>query len=141
MRVTTLVAIFTLSSIVHCQEPQFSTGSAQRRETIADLKQLHPWPRIGSPPVQQSAASRAHEWQQEKATFAHAIEVLREDWKNPFPETPEDLRRRVREYEDMVRLVVQSGGYGNLLLADVSAVQPHPPHTVLIQASERTLSH
>jgi hypothetical protein len=46
------------------------------------------------------------------------LETLKRSWTGEAPANPSDLRLRVGEYEDLLKIAMSSGGYGNLVLAD-----------------------
>src|SRR4051812_21542263 len=68
-----------------------------------------PWSRIGSPPAQQAIASRAGQWQRESAAYNMAFSILKQSWAAEAVESADDLRLRVRQYEDFIRTVTNVG--------------------------------
>jgi len=85
--------------------------------TLARINHL-PWPHIGSPPPKGGSPAEADEWRNEAATFGQAFEAIRGSWTGDEVISPDDLRARVRQYEDLIKTVSGSSGYGNILLAD-----------------------
>jgi hypothetical protein len=68
--------------------------------------------------VDAGSSSRADEWRQESGFLAEALETVKQSWTGELAASPSDLRLRVGQYEDLLRNVALSGGYGNLVLAD-----------------------
>lgn len=85
--------------------------------TLAQVNHL-PWPHIGSPPRDGAPPAELSRWRQEAATFEQAFGAIRGSWTGEGATSADELRARVRQYEDFVRTVAGSPGYGNALLAD-----------------------
>jgi hypothetical protein len=90
------------------------------RATPESLSQINhlPWPHIGAPPPDGAPQADLDRWRRESATFAEAFDAIKGSWTGDEVRTADDLRARVWQYEDLVRSVAGSGGYGNALLAD-----------------------
>jgi hypothetical protein len=86
--------------------------------TIVELSRISPWPRIGSPPVEADSPSAGEAWGRERLLLAQALDTISRSWPGERPVSPSDLRIRVGEYEELLKTVTTSGGYGNLVLAD-----------------------
>jgi hypothetical protein len=115
---TTILAagILLLSShIANAQEPPNSLTSPL---ALYDIGRALTWSHIGSPPSQRNPAARAEEWRRESASYRKAFDIIRSSWTGEDAKKPDDLRFKVRQYEDLVRTATESGGYGNILLAD-----------------------
>lgn len=77
-----------------------------------------PWPHIGSPPPGGAPQADVERWRGESATFAEAFEAVKGSWTGDDVRLADELRARVGQYEDLLRSVASSAGYGNALLAD-----------------------
>lgn len=97
---------------------QAAAPNQARQMSIDDISHGAAWPHIGSPPSENSPAARVEAWRRESATYAEALDSIRRSWTG-VAQTPDDLRFKVRQYEDLIRTVTESGGYGNLVLADI----------------------
>jgi len=58
------------------------------------------------------------QWRLESASFREAFDLIKQSWTGEAVDTPGELRTKVGQYEDLIRTVTDSGGYGNLVLAD-----------------------
>jgi hypothetical protein len=114
MTVRLLVAT-TLTLVVAGARAQEATRV--RPETLPQVNHL-PWPHIGSPPAEGGPAAEAEHWRQEAATFERAFAAIKGSWTGKELTSADDLRTRVQQYEDLIRTVGGSPGYGNVLLAD-----------------------
>jgi hypothetical protein len=100
------------------QEPARTPISRPQGPSLSDIGGAMPWHHIGAPLSPESAAPRVAQWQAEVAYFREAFEAIRQTWTGEAVDSPGELRSKVGRYEDLVRTVTDSGGYGNLLLAD-----------------------
>jgi hypothetical protein len=95
---------------------------AQQSRPVAplSLSQINrlPWPHIGAPPPKGAPQADVDRWRGESATFAETFEAIKGSWTDDEVRTADELRARVRQYEDLLRSVASSAGYGNALLAD-----------------------
>jgi hypothetical protein len=96
------------------------SGWAQDPAGPVPLSQLNrtPWPHIGAPPANGAPPSRAGVWHHEAAAFAQAMESIKQSWTGIEPASASELKFQVQQYEDLVRTVSRSSGYGNVILAD-----------------------
>ena len=98
------------------------SGGAQEaagapRGTLSEVNHL-PWPHIGSPRAAGAPSAEVDQWRREAAAFGSAFEAIKGSWTGEDAGSADELRARVRQYEDLVRTVTSSPGYGNALLAD-----------------------
>ena len=117
-RILTVSLVFLGCHSAGAQEPANSLSSSRPRATLYDIGRAIPWSHIGAPPPQGSPAARVEKWQREAAAYDQAFQVIKESWTGEAMENPDELRFRVGPYEDLIRTVTGSGGYGNLALAD-----------------------
>jgi len=113
------ILLLSLPFAACCQEPtQAAAPNQARQTTIYDISHGAAWPHIGSPPPENSPAVRVEAWRRENASYAEALDSIRRSWTG-VAQTPDDLRYKVQQYEDLIRTVTESGGYGNLVLASI----------------------
>jgi hypothetical protein len=93
---------------------------AKPPQSIYDISHGSGWPHIGAPPPKGSAKARTDRWDREDATFTGALDALKRSWSGELPTNAADLRLQVGQFEDVVRAVTASGGFGNLVLADTA---------------------
>jgi hypothetical protein len=105
--------------ICHAIEGQEPVNDGRRPPTtLHEIGRVSPWSHIGSPPSQGSSVSRLAGWPAESASYHEAFDVIRRSWTGEVPTNSDNLRFMVAQYEDMIRITTESGGYGNLVLAD-----------------------
>jgi len=115
---TAALLLLTLGVTAACQEPARATQDQARKMSISSMGRGASWPHIGAPPSPGSHASRAEQWRAESASFHEAFGVIKGSWTGEAVDTPSELRSKVGQYEDLIRTVTDSGGYGNVVLAD-----------------------
>src|SRR5580658_3044523 len=93
-------------------------SSTQQPISLSAIGRGASWRHIGAPPSPGSPAARAENWGAERASFHEAFRVIKESWTGEAVDAPGELRSKVGQYEDLIRTVTDSGGYGNLVLAD-----------------------
>ena len=108
-----VVAAMLLASLAHPQEPLTPIPPV----TLHELNRL-PWSHIGSPPSDANAVPHRDEWPREAARFVHAFESIKRSWTVGKPVSISDLRFGIQQYEDLVKTIADTSGYGNLILAD-----------------------
>lgn len=118
--IAAFILVYLCSNSGVAQEPGKSPSSAPAKATLHDIGRAIPSFRIGSPPSPESPAARVEQWQREIAAYNRAFEIVKESWTGEPAENADELRFRVGQYEDLIQAVTQSGGYGNLALADTS---------------------
>jgi hypothetical protein len=112
-----LVGLFLIySGSVGAQGPE----GDPRKITLSDIGNRVPWHHIGAPPDAGSPTPRLKEWPVERADFNMAPALTEQSWTGEAPGTPGELRSKVWKYEDLLRAVTDSGGYGNLILGDTA---------------------
>jgi hypothetical protein len=114
----TAVLLASLPLITCGQEPTRTPPNQARPTSLSDIGHSSAWPHIGSPPSEKSPASRVEAWGRESASYTEALDSIRHSWTGAA-QSEGDLRFQVQQYEDQIRTVTESGGYGNLLLADI----------------------
>jgi len=65
------------------------------------------------------AKARTDQWIERTATYG-ALDALKRSWSGELPTNAADLRLQVGQFEDVVRAVTASSGFGNLVLADTA---------------------
>jgi hypothetical protein len=61
-------------------------------------------------------AARTDAWRRETAAYTQGLAALRQSWTS-FATSASDLEFKVKQYEDLIQTLTESGGYGNLILA------------------------
>jgi hypothetical protein len=107
-----------LTSAAGCAQDAASRNKPQPR-SIAEIGHASAWPHIGAPPPADAPASRLGAWRAESASYSEAFESIKRSWTG-FAASADDLRFKVQQYEDLIRTFTESGGYGNLILADIA---------------------
>ena len=99
------------------QEPAQTTLTVPQPVSVSQLNHS-PWPHIGSPPLAGAPSFRTEEWRREEATLRWAFESIKSSWTGENATSAYELQVRVQQYEDLIRTITASVGYGNALLAD-----------------------
>jgi hypothetical protein len=115
---TSAVLVFLAYQSANGQPVTGAPSSAQQPISLSAVGRGASWRHIGAPPSSGSPGARAENWGAERASFHEAFGVIKESWTGEAVDTPSELRSKVGQYEDLIRTVTDSGGYGNLVLAD-----------------------
>jgi hypothetical protein len=121
VKITPAMAI--INALVSCFSASGQTAGSQRPDapqpkSLFEMSRASSWSRIGAPPSQTTPAVRKTEWAHELAIFNKGLDIIRQSWTGKGLDKPEDLSFQVGQYEDVIHTVTESGGYGNLVLAD-----------------------
>jgi hypothetical protein len=71
---------------------------------------------IGSPP-ERGGTPLAAEWRAKKAAYDGALGAMNAAWTGLPPASAGDFRLTIQHYEEAVRTTLNTGGYGNVILA------------------------
>lgn len=101
-----------------CVAPATSQ-TASRINNITEIGRTSVWPHLGAPPSPGSPSARKEAFQREFASYSAALDAIRLSWTG-VADSVDDLRIRITQYEDLIRTLTESGGYGNIVLADTT---------------------
>ncbi len=114
-----IIVVAMLTSAAAACGQDAANPSKPQANGIADIGHTSNWPHIGAPPPAGAPSSRLAAWRAESAAYSEAFDSIKRSWTG-FAASPDDLRFKVQQYEDLIRTFTESGGYGNLILADIA---------------------
>src|SRR5579862_5657260 len=109
-------AIVLLTCAIAKGQGTAGVQGGSRPATLYEIER--PWSYIGSPPRAGSAVGRVQDWARQSDRLNRTFETIKRSWTGQEIQNAEELRFRAAQYEDIIRMVTDAGGYGNLVLAD-----------------------